>query len=365
MKYTKIVLEDSLRLRELHQVKKHHLRDLVKMYPQYTKSSIRLHMVKGRTNLSGDKRKENGRKKTCARQSSNDSVEKKRKKYSPIPVENSIHMRYLHQDLGVRGKNLVKKYRRFAKSSVYDHMKMPIKAAPYDKRKKNPGRPQVLSDRDKRMIVNKLPKIRKETEGEFTLEDLKESASIQESISISTISRVVHKEGYSLRDKRRKGVLTEEDTKIRVKFAKHAKKVLGEDIWTKGISFYLDGTGFTHKVNPCQDARRKGRKTWRKRSEGESLYCTGAGSREGDGGRVAKFMVTIAYGKGVTMCYEYWEKLNGSSFAEFILAHLPPCFKNSANPVTKTLLQDGDPSQNSAIAMSALASIGGNPCEEP
>ena len=310
-----------------------------------------------RSVLCVDRHKNIGRK-IVDHETVSEKKELKRKVNCKIPLENSIHMRYLHQDKGINGAKVVKRCHKFSARSVYRHMKKPIKEAEYDERKKNSGRPKVLTSRDERKLLNTLPKLRKETEGEFTLEDLRKNSAISEHVSISTISRCVHKEGYRLHDKRRKGILTENDIKIRLKFAKHAKKVLRKDIWTKGISFYLDGTGFTHKMNPCQDARRKGKKTWRKASEGEFLYCTGAGAREGDGGRVAKFMVTIAYGKGVTMCEEY-AQLNGASFASFILEHFPPCFQNSANPFTKMFLQDGDPSQNSKLAMTALASIGG------
>ena len=268
-------------------------------------------------------------------------------------------MRFLHQDLGMSGKDICRKYRKYKKTTIYRHMKMEIKETDIDARTHNPGRPKRLSERDRRALLKSLPKIRKDTEGEFTVNDLREVSGIEESVSTSTVTRVLHQDGYRLRDKRRKGILTENDTKIRLKFAKHAKKMLSTDIWVKDISFYLDGSGFTHKVNPAQNARRRCRKTWRKASEGEFLYCTGAGTREGDSGKVAKFMVAIAFGKGVTMCEEYQAVLNGKSFAEFIREYFPPCFQNSANADTRLFLQDGDPSQNSKIAMDALAEING------
>ena len=162
-----------------------------------------------------------------------------------------------------------------------------------------------------------------------------------------------------MRNKRRKGILTENDTKLRLQFAKRAKKMLSDDIWCKKISFYLDGAGFIHKVNPCENARRRSGKTWRKKNEGLSLHCTSAGSREGDGGRVAKFMVSIAYGRGVTMCELFEKRLCGKSFSEFVKEYFPPCFQESPNPEGKLFLQDGDPSQKSALAMDALAEIGG------
>lgn len=64
--------------------------------------------------------------------------------------------------------------------------------------------------------------------------------------------------------------------------------------------------------------------------------------KEGVGGKMAKFMVAIAYGRGV-MC------------AIFIKEHFPEMFEHSKSNV---LLQDGDPSQNSAMAREAMESIG-------
>ena len=59
------------------------------------------------------------------------------------------------------------------------------------------------------------------------------------------------------------------------------------------------------------------------------------------------------------MCEEYKVPLNGKSFADFIRTYFPPCFEGSGNSNSKLFLQDGDPSQNSALAMDALAEIGG------
>ena len=58
------------------------------------------------------------------------------------------------------------------------------------------------------------------------MHDVRTAATVPKEVSDSTVARVLHKEGYALRSKRRKGVLTEKDTKVRLKFAKHAKKML-------------------------------------------------------------------------------------------------------------------------------------------
>ena len=42
----------------------------------------------------------------------------------------------------------------------------------------------------------------------------------------------------------------------------------GQEIWTKGISFYLDRTGFTYKRNALDQACALKARVWRKKSEG-------------------------------------------------------------------------------------------------
>ena len=97
-------------------------------------------MVKLIEDTEGDKRKRNpGRAKfiPCA-----PNIARERKKpYRRIPLEVSIHMRYLHQDLNMSGKDLVKRYRKYSQASVYKHMVKPIGDNVEDHRKNNPGRP--------------------------------------------------------------------------------------------------------------------------------------------------------------------------------------------------------------------------------
>ena len=54
---------------------------------------------------------------------------------------------------------------------------------------------------------------------------------------------------------------------------------------------------------------------------------------------------------------EQYDKLNGESFAEFIRTHFADVFIKSGK-VTKTWLQDGDPSQNSAKSRVAQEEVG-------
>ena len=86
----------------------------------------------------------------------------------------------------------------------------------------------------------------------------------------------------------------------KVKFAKYTKANYSQEIWTEGTAFYLDGTGFTYKRNPLDQARTPKARVWRKKSEGLAPGCIAKGHKEGTGGKVLRLMVAISYHKGVT-----------------------------------------------------------------
>ena len=92
---------------------------------------------------------------------------KPKKKQVHISLEVSIRMRYLFQDKGVRGEELLKLFPNYSYGSIYRHAAKPINSIVDDKRKDNPGRPPKLSIRDKRAILCEIPKLR-ETVGSFT-----------------------------------------------------------------------------------------------------------------------------------------------------------------------------------------------------
>ena len=66
----------------------------------------------------------------------------KSKVYAYITPEVSKELRYLHQSKGIKGKDLVKEYPQYTKSSIYAHMKKNIDDKYGDGRKQNPGRPK-------------------------------------------------------------------------------------------------------------------------------------------------------------------------------------------------------------------------------
>ena len=72
---------------------------------------------------------------------------------------------------------------------------------------------------------------------------------------------------------------------------------------------------------------------------------------------MARFFVAILLGKEICYCKHY-EKLNGKLFAEFIENIFLDIFKSNCYPTGNVFVQDGDPSQNSKAAKTALDKIG-------
>ena len=274
--------------------------------------------------------------------------------YKKIPIDLSVYLRYLHQDGGIKCSELCRRYPNYPQRTIYHHAKKPIGESLMDNRKFNSGRPRKLTERDKRSILKTIPKLRTEV-GSFTSKRVKLEAGIGEDISNRTVRRCLNESGYKYRQSRKKGLLSKKDMIIRNKFAKKAKKILKDDFWTKGISFYLDGVGFTHKFNPKDQACSTSSMAWRKSSEGLALSTKG--KKEGTGGRVANFLVAIAHEKGVLCCEQYMGNITGESFADFVRENFPEMFENSSNPRGKLFLQDGDPRQNSKKARDAMDSV--------
>ncbi len=123
------------------------------------------------------------------------------------------------------------------------------------------------------------------------------------------------------------------------------------------INFYLDGTGFTDKNNPHDEARSPRTMAWRKRSEGLSPLCTTKGKRAGTGGRMANFMVALSPNRGVVFCKQYFKRWNGDNFSAMVIKDFPDVFKKTAHIRVNMFLQDGCPVQNSAKAKKAFKDV--------
>ena len=141
----------------------------------------------------------------------------------------------------------------------------------------------------------------------FTAKRLCVATGLCYNISDVTVRRCLYEHGYGYRRARKKRLLPQKDLALRIKFCRKVKRTLSEKLWEEGISFYLDGTGFTHKSNPYDQARSS--MAWRKRNEGLSVECTTKGSHEGSGGKVANFFVAIAYEKGWCCVSNTWGML--------------------------------------------------------
>ena len=187
---------------------------------------------------------------------------------------------------------------------------------------------------------------------------IKAKAGISPDVSDETVRRVLHSAGYKYYHSRKKGLLTQNDLKLRLKFARKVKSLLSENFWKKGISFYFDGAGFQHKYDPLSEARSTKTMAWRRRDEGLEPNYTAKGSHVGSGGNVAHFLVAIAYDKGVILSEQYKGKINGEMFKNFVEKHFADTFAKSANQRGKLFLQDGDPSQNSKKAQTSFDEVG-------
>ena len=95
----------------------------------------------------------------------------------------------------------------------------------------------------------------------FSVKRLWLEAGIDKRISDCTVGRCLNELGYKYLQSRRKGLMSRKDIKIRLRYARKVKRLLPNDFWTNGISFYiLDGTSFTHKRNHA--TKRKAGDQW-------------------------------------------------------------------------------------------------------
>ena len=277
----------------------------------------------------------------------------KSKTTKTIDQRMSMYIRVLHQEGKVSCGEIKRRFPCFALRSIYRHAKKDTSSEAVDLRKFNRGRPRKLTVRDERAIIRAVGTLRKQASS-FTSRRIREEANA-EHVSPSTLRRYLRKAGYRYRQARKKGLVTLEDKRIRVRFAREAL-TYPEDFWQKDIAFYFDGVGFAHKYNPHGEARSTGSMSWRKAKEG--LNQSTKGKKEGSGGKMARFFVAVAYNKGVVLCKQHEWTITGENIARFIRAVFPTAFQLSANPESRLFLQDGDPRQNSVVAQEAMEDIG-------
>ena len=147
------------------------------------------------------------------------------------------------------------------------------------------------------------------------------------------------KKGYKFLHSRKKGLLKPKNLKERLKSFRKIKGIFKKNIWTEGISFYLNGVGYQHKYSPFDEAKSVKRMTWRQRSEGLDPPCIVKGSHTGSGGRMAHFIVAISFNKRVILCKQYFGKVSGKMFADFIHKHFKEAFGKSKNHRTNSFFR--------------------------
>ena len=185
--------------------------------------------------------------------------------------------------------------------------------------------------------------------GSFSASRLRTAAGINQDVSLWTIRRALKRQGYHYLHSCKKGLLTRKDMSRRHQFARIIRRLLPDDFWKSGISFYIDGMSFVHKPNPFDQSRATKSMAWRKRGEGLALHCTSKGKKAGVEGRTAHFFVSIAYNKGVTAYDQYFQCMNGESFSKYVRLNFPQIIPKSVNSIVMRFLQDGDTVQNSAL----------------
>ena len=280
------------------------------------------------------------------------------KKWTKITLRHSSNMAALHQQAGVKIKELIAMYPQYSPRSIYRHAKQELSSKdPEDRRKYNKGRPPVLSLRDKRKILRAIPRLRR-LEGSFNSARLAVEVGLAGKVNLRTIRKFLNKSGYHFLQARKKGLLTNNDLRKRVLWCRRVKRhKLGLNFWTKGITFYLDGKGFAWKKNPQDQACAPKSRIWRKRGEGLEPGCTAKAGKAGVTN--LNFMVGISHGHGVVLCERYFGSITGDKFANIVKEHFPSVFQMVSGKRSGRILQDNCPRQNSGAAKKALDSVNG------
>ena len=251
-------------------------------------------------------------------------------------------------------RELGRKY-GISKSTAYNicNRKMKTKS-----REEKRGRPKVITERTERIILRTFLQLRRKSPS-FSIKDLMSESGLEiANYSRRTVSRLLNKRGYKLRQARKKGLLNQNDLTIRKRYAQAMKKTLRDEpnFFTNHIAFNLDGVSFIHKCDPLKAAMQPEARDWR--TKGEGLALTAKGSKSLPGGKRLHLVVAIAHGKGVIL-KEPYHKMDGTFFYNFIKNHFNLCF-GKAGPKAgrkRLFVMDNDPSQTSKKAMSALKEI--------
>ena len=113
--------------------------------------------------------------------------------------------------------------------------------------------------------------------------------------------------------------------KGKLSFSRKINGIFKKNVWKEGISFYSDRVGYQHKYNPFGEGLYQiisvQSMTWPQRSEGLDSLCTAKGSHTGSSGRMTHFFVAISFHKGIISSEQYFGKISGEMFGDFIHTH--------------------------------------------
>eukprot|EP00794_Sanderia_malayensis_P002082 gene2082-2360_t len=197
--------------------------------------------------------------------------------YQKISPHQSIKLALLHQEQGVSCYELVKRFgKHIPARKIYRHTKKPLDqpTSSIDGRHANPGRPKKLDTRMERTILRTFMKLREQGAAFTAGHILEESNLALYGINTRDVCHCLRRNNYRYLQSRKKGLLSANDKKLRVTWA---KENIGKPLtyWQDDVAFYLDGVGFAHKSNPAGEARAVSSMTWRRHDEGLKVTTKG------------------------------------------------------------------------------------------
>ena len=91
--------------------------------------------------------------------------------------------------------------------------------------------------------------------GSISIKQFKLESGVDLHVSDNTIIRILKPNNYHYLQSRKKALMSRHDARTRLLFARKVKRIPSRDFWPNGIGFYFDGASWTHKFNPCDQAR--------------------------------------------------------------------------------------------------------------
>ena len=248
---------------------------------------------------------------------------------------------------------------RFSRATLFRHAKNLLDEDMYDLRHQNKGRPCLTTKqglRDKRQ-TNALS----ETSRSFSAIDLQKSCGMSSRVSAVTFRRALNSLGYNCSNTRRQGMLLKKNVKARRTWCGKAIRhnLLSHNIFRAGLSMYVDGLEFEYKSNPYEHAKCL-KKEWRTIREGLHFSCTARGNKKGK--NYVKFMVGMAYNRGVVMHVPLHQKMSGGYYSQLVETEISPLL-DGMNGCSCKILQDGCPCQNSRKAFRMMQQKNTSVCD--